>query len=130
MRLPLDLFVPLNGTTGRQILRFDVDLTGQSHRPFSVYRRIDVGRDDQRIEITTEIDRQGNLAIRQRLINETDEPVSFRCNLYAPGQRRTRWQVMNLGRGDDIHVYLLPDGAILRTYIMGAGGRNRRPASA
>jgi hypothetical protein len=110
VKLPLDLFVPLNGTTGRQLLRFDVELTGQAHHPFSVYRRIDVGNDDQRIEITSEIDRHGNLAIRQRLINETDEPVSFRCNLYAPGLRRIRWQVMDLGRGDDIHTYLIPDG--------------------
>jgi hypothetical protein len=113
VRQPVDLFVPLNGTTGRQLLRFDVELTGQSRQQFSIFRRVDVGRDDMRIEITTEIDRQGNLAVRQRLINETDEPVSFRCNLYAPGLRRSRWQVMNLGRGDDVHVYLLPDGAQL-----------------
>ena len=109
--MPVELVVPLNGTTGRQILRFDVELTGQAGHQFSVYRRIEVGRDDMRIEITTRIDSHGNLAVQQRLINETDEPVSFRCNLYAPGMRRTRWQVMNLGRGDDVHVYSLPDGA-------------------
>jgi hypothetical protein len=109
-RVPVELWVPLNGTTGTQTVRFGFELSAGGHREFSAYRQLYIGQDSVWIEATAQLDASGQLEVRQRLINESDQAVSFRCNLFAPFERRQRSQVMNLGRGDDVHVYHLPDG--------------------
>ena len=50
----------------------------------------------------------------QRCENTSSEPVTLPCNLFAPGQRRLRWQVPNLASGSDEHVYRLSDGERFR----------------
>jgi len=111
--LPVELVVPLSGTTGPQMIRFDFELTGDGRREFSAFQPIELGQSAVRIEINSELNGKGQLEVHQRLINETDRPVSFNSNLYAPGLVRIRRATINLGRGDDTKVYYLPDGARL-----------------
>jgi hypothetical protein len=46
----------------------------------------------------------------QRFINKAPSPVNFRCELFAPGQRRLRSQIIDLDAGDDVKVYRIEGG--------------------
>ena len=56
---------------------------------------------------------QGELEIEQRLTNETDKAVSFKCFLYAPDRLPIVTQVVEQGRGTDTKSFRLPNGAEL-----------------
>jgi hypothetical protein len=98
-----------NATSGPQQVRLDFHVTAERRR-FSVYRFLKVGLGDVEIEVATRVDEQGNLLVELELTNETDQPVSFTCNLLAPNRRRERRQVVNLGRGRKEVVFVLPRG--------------------
>ncbi|MFH1920700.1 MAG: hypothetical protein ABIP48_12525 [Planctomycetota bacterium] len=107
---PFEITLPYNATSGRHPVRVDFELeTGQTRR-FSAYRHLDVGPDDVNVEIITRLNERGELEVEQRFVNNTDSPVSFRCQLSARGRRRQKTQVLDLGRGRDVHVFRIPDG--------------------
>lgn len=107
---PFETTLPVNAGSGEHLLRADFQIfAGRPYR-FSVYRKVRVGLDDVRIEIATQLNESGELEVQQRLINQTDRPVSFRCHLFAPDRRRLSSQVVRLNRGDDLRVYRLSDG--------------------
>ncbi len=110
---PFEAILPPDAASGRQDLRFDFDIMADRHFNFSVRRQIDVGLDDVTITATTRINDQGELEIEQRLTNDTDQFVSFKCYLYAPDRLPIVTQVVEQGRGTDTKTFRLPNGGEL-----------------
>lgn len=109
-RFPFELRIPSTAGSGKRFLRFDFDLQAEQPIRLSVYRAIEIGLGDVMIELTSRIDEQGRLEVIQRTINDTDQPASFRCELFIPGRRSLRSQIIGLGRGQDLKSYLIDDG--------------------
>jgi len=124
---PLEITLPFNADSGRQPVRVDFEIHHGEHvRLFSVYRWIEVGLGEVYIEVATRLSEQGHLEVVQRFINQSEQRVSFLCELYAPDRRRLATQVSKLGRGQDAQVYSLPDGKQLlgKTLWLRAGERD------
>lgn len=114
LRLPFELFIPLAGTTGSHLFRFDFDVQAGARRKFEVYHHVRVEDEHLHLEVRAAINAAGQLEVTQRCENTSSDPVTLRCNLFAPGERRLRWQVSNLVGGSDVHVYRLEDGERFR----------------
>jgi hypothetical protein len=99
-----------DASTGQQPVRVDFDLTVDRDYKFSVYTTMEVGLGEVAMDFETQLDERGNLVVRQRLTNKTDDFVNFKCLLFAPGRRRLRQNVLNLSRGSNLKIYTLPDG--------------------
>ncbi|HEY5315230.1 MAG TPA: hypothetical protein VIK18_22050, partial [Pirellulales bacterium] len=112
--LPFELFIPLAGTTGSHLLRFDVEVQSEPRRRFEVYHRVVLGDEHLRLAVRACVNAAGELEVTQRCENTSSEAVTLRCNLFAPGERRLRWQVPNLASGSDEHVYRLSHGERFR----------------
>src|SRR5262249_19876417 len=84
LNLPFDVLLTLDAATGRQDVRIDFDVMADRRYKFSVQRKIDVGLDDVIVAASSRLNEQGELEIEQRLTNETDKIVSFKCYLHAP----------------------------------------------
>ena len=110
---PFDVILRIEAVTGRQDLRFDFDIMADRRYQFSVRRQIDVGSDDVTISAGTHLNDQGELEIEQRLTNETDKSVSFKCFLYSPDRLPIVTQVVEQGRGTDTKSYRIPNGGEL-----------------
>jgi hypothetical protein len=126
----LELVVPPSASCGREWLRFDFDVqAGQPHQ-FSVRRPIELGLGDVYLEFSTHLNSAGELEVEQRMINRTDERVSFRCHLSVPDRRRMRTQVWKMPPGEDVQTYRLPGGEkligqTLRLQAEEVGGKRR-----
>ncbi len=107
---PFEIILPYHADTGAQPLRVDFDLQAGSAFKFSVFRRVEVGLGDVRLEASTRLNDSGELEVEQKLTNAQAEPVSFRCQLYVPDRRKLGCQVIDLGQGQHVHLYHLPDG--------------------
>jgi hypothetical protein len=107
---PFEIEVPYSVVSGRHLIRADFEIRGERVDRFSVYRYIRVGAGDVYIELVTRLNARGELEVEQHLVNDTQEPVSFRCHLFAPDRRRQTTQVVGLGRGRDANVYRLSNG--------------------
>ena len=117
-----EITLPYNAASGHHPIRVDFELqadlpsVGHVNAPpngryrFSVYRHLDVGSSDVYIEFVTRVNQQGELEVEQHFVNDTQQPLSFRCHLLAPDRRRQKTQVVGLGRGREVHVYRLTDG--------------------
>ena len=102
--------LPHNASSGPHSIRTDFEVQAERSYRFSVYRRLEVGMGDVYIEIVTRLSAFGELEVDQRIVNRSDAPVSFRCQLFAPHRRRLRSQVIGLKPGRDQKLYRLPDG--------------------
>jgi hypothetical protein len=96
--------------SGPQMLKLDFKLTGDRDYAFSAYQPVNVGIGDVSVETITRLNDAGELVVEQTLINQTDSFVSFNCLLFAPGRRRERVQVFDLGRGRHTASYVLERG--------------------
>jgi hypothetical protein len=110
---PFDVLLPYNASSGRHPVRIDFEIQADRPYRFSAYRQVDVGLGDVYLQVLTRLSDAGQLEVEQRTINEGAEPVSFRCQLYVPGRRRQRADVVNLAPGRDVKIYRLDDGAEL-----------------
>jgi hypothetical protein len=100
-----------NATTGRQLVRLDFDLTADRRYQFSIYRQMEVGLSDIFAEAFTRLNERGELEVEQRITNETDEVMSFKCYLYLPPPRkRMMMHVEDHGRGVDLKTYRIYNG--------------------
>jgi len=108
-----EITLPYNATSGRHKVRFDFEIEADETIRFSVYRHVDVGLGDVYIDVASGLNDQGELEVQQRLVNESERPVSFRCQLFVPNRRRLKTDVVGLGRGSDVKTYRLPDGSEL-----------------
>ncbi len=105
-----DVVLHSNASSGPQTVRIDFDVIADKPYRFSVYRDIRVGHGDMVVELDTWLDDSGRLVIEQHLINHTDKKLKFNCYLFAPGRRRMRMQVFDIGPGRVTHTFRLPDG--------------------
>jgi hypothetical protein len=105
-----EIILRSDASTGEKPVRVDFDLTADRDYKFSVFTTMEVGLGDVTMDFETHLDERGNLVVRQRLANKTDEFLNFKCFLFAPGRRRLRQNVLNLSRGSNLKVYTLPDG--------------------
>lgn len=113
VRLPFEITLPPTGETGDRLLRIDHDLSAETRRQFSLFREIRVGTGEIQLEVDTRVV-DGMLEVEQRLVNNSQKSVSFRCNLFAPNQRRLRTVVNDLPPGIDVQTYRLPDADSLQ----------------
>lgn len=111
--VPLSIALPLNANSGAHDVRLDFEIAADRVYRMSVYRQIHVGLGDVEIELSTRLADDGYLEIEQRLINAGEEPARFACDLFIPGYRRQRTQVIQMGRGQDVKMYRLPGGQSL-----------------
>lgn len=105
-----DLILPGNTQSGPHLLRADLEVRSDRVYRFSALRPIHVGLGDVRIEAFTQLNAAGELEVKQLLTNETNRPVSFRCELFVPNGRRLSSQVVRLQHGQDEKTYRLADG--------------------
>lgn len=103
----------VDAQSGQQMVRFVVKVVADRDYHFCVYQPIQVGFGDVSLETASRLTDDGDLVIDAVLVNQTDETVSFNCLLFAPGRRRERAQVMELGRGRRSVTFILPKGAEL-----------------
>lgn len=99
-----------DANSGIQPVRVDFEITADRSYQFSLAENLWVGLGDVTVSLETRIDDNGNLVVDQHLVNNTDKFVSFKCYLTAPGRRRERQQVFNLGRGRTTNTYVFPNG--------------------
>jgi hypothetical protein len=124
--LPVQFTFPYDADSGPQRVRVEFDLAADRPHRFAIERTIEVGLGDVLIEATTHLEPNGDLVVEQRITNQTDEPVSFKCDLFAPNRRRMRTQIWNLPRGSDVKQYLIPDGQDLLGQVLWIRGEEIR----
>jgi hypothetical protein len=112
LRLPFQVVLPLSATSGQELLKIEHDLASDKRRQFHLYREIQIGDNSVVLEVDTKFVGD-ELEVEQRLTNNSQKNVSFRCFLYAPNQRRMRAQVVELPPGIDIRTFRVPDGRTL-----------------
>ena len=108
-----EVALPTDATTGRQLMRLDFDLTADRRYRFSIYRQLEVGLSDVYGEAFTRLNENGELEVEQRITNETDEILSFKCYLKPPDRKRLMLHIEDHGRGVDVKTYRLYDGEAL-----------------
>jgi len=111
--VPFKIVLADDATTGPQKIRVEYMLHTNPPVRFCVYRQIEVGQGDVKIEVTTRREEPDVMEVDQRFINAGNQVVNFRCYLYAPGRRRQTTQIVNLGQGEDRKSYRLSDSAQL-----------------
>ncbi len=111
--LPFEVLLPLDAATGKQEVRVDFDLIADRRYQFSVYRHVEIGDGKVFAEFSTRLDDAGQLLVEQTLTSQIDQPLSFKCSLYAPDRRRMIMQVPGLGGGTATKTYRIDDGKSL-----------------
>ncbi|MCC6125545.1 MAG: hypothetical protein IT426_11325 [Pirellulales bacterium] len=108
-----DVNLPSEAASGRNTVRIDFEI--QADRPylFSVYRVLEVGTNDVRIEARTRLNERNELEIEQLFGNDSEKPVGFRCELIAPDRRRPTAQVRCPAHGEEKQVYRFENGESL-----------------
>ncbi|MCE9607132.1 MAG: hypothetical protein K8U03_19785 [Planctomycetia bacterium] len=112
LRLPFQVVLPLSSESGFQLLRIEHDLASDKRRQFHLYREVQIGDNSVVLEVQTKFVGD-ELEVEQRLSNNSQKNVSFRCYLYAPNQRRMRAQVVELPPGIDVRTFRVPNGRAL-----------------
>ncbi|MEN1678351.1 MAG: hypothetical protein AAGJ46_02075 [Planctomycetota bacterium] len=98
---------------GEQPIRIDFEVAGGSAEgglKFSVWRTLHVGLGDVTIDAGAKLDEDGRLLVHQHMTNSSGLPMSFKCYLRAPGRRRKRAQVFELGPEPDVKTYTYSQG--------------------
>ncbi len=116
--VPFDWHIPLNGTTGRQDVRFDFDLSSDRRYEFSAFAPVEIGQGDLLMVLQSRLSPQGELIVEQTVRNDSDQPLALKCHLYVPGQRRHRAQVFAPAKGESQFTYTIPDGQALIGELM------------
>lgn len=112
-KMALPVMLSAEADSGPQQVRLDFELTAERSYKFSVYRTLQLGLEDVRIELSTKLREDGALLVEQQLINLSSKPVSFQCLLFPPGRRREIRQIIGAGEGPSTTTYILPRGAEL-----------------
>ena len=110
LQQPISITFPDTAASGRHAVRVEFEIQADRPYKFSVLRHIEMGLGDVRIEYQTRLNSENKLEVQQRFVNSTDQPVSFRCELFAPDRRRLMVDVLDQGRGQNLHTYDLENG--------------------
>lgn len=107
---PFSVILTPRAVSGPQPFQVNFKLEGapQGAGEFSAYETIHVGTGDVYLEppITHYNPRTDSLEIRQALINDTDQQLSFRCSLLVKGRQAEMKLIRNHGFGRNDHVYI------------------------
>jgi len=107
---PFTILLPYGATSGEHLIRVDFQIGGERPRRFSAYRHLHVGLGEVRVEMATRLGNRGELEVHQQITNQTGAPISFSCQLFAPGRRRLTCLVTAPAEGSDTRVYRLAEG--------------------
>ena len=129
-QLPLEVTLPFDTVNGSADVRLDFDISAERRYQFSVYRTINIGLDDVTLEVTSRLNEQGELVVEQKLINKTEDPVSFRCSLFIPDRQRMITQVVDQHAGRCANVSAGPRQRTDRKNVVASGRRTYWPANA
>ncbi|NMC20691.1 MAG: hypothetical protein GYA33_09760, partial [Thermogutta sp.] len=108
--VPFLLTLPPDAEAGVQPFVVHFSVQADRRYEFDVFHTLEVGLGDVYVDVRTRLNAAGELEVRQTLVNETDTPLSFRCELFAPHRRRQRMDLDVPALGRVVHVYALPDG--------------------
>lgn len=109
-RFPFQLSLPNDATAGRHMIRADFEIQAERPYEFSAYGHVHVGLDDVHLEISSRLNGRGEMEVEQRFFNDSGHTVSFRCQLFAPGRQRQKFDLVSLPPGIDVKVFRLPNG--------------------
>ncbi len=107
---PLEIMLPFDATSASQDVQAEIEVMADRRYRFHVLRRVEVGLGDLVLEAQTRLNEFGELEVEQRIINNTDRELSFRCSLFAPGRRRTSVDLERISQGQDTRTFVLPGG--------------------
>jgi hypothetical protein len=102
-----------NAIFGEQPVRVDFVIDADQKYHFSVYRKLSVGSKTISVEFATHLEKDGTLVVEQTMTNTAEQPVDFKCFLYAKGYRRQRAQVYRLSATPDHKTFRYRNGASL-----------------
>ena len=118
LKQPILVTFPDTAASGPHAVRVDFEIQADRLYKFSVLRHIEMGMGDVRIETETRLSADNKLEVEQRFLNATDQPVSFRCELFAPGRRRLMYDILDQGQGQNLHTFSLEDAKELAGKIL------------
>lgn len=107
---PFTLTFPFNATSGLHPVRIDFEVFADKKYHFSVYRDIKLGIGDVFVEMTTHMTENGELVVVQKMINRSDKIANYQVQLFAPGRRRQKKYMLDIGRGSQVIEFRYPDG--------------------
>jgi hypothetical protein len=110
LQKPVSIAFSDTSGSGRHTVRLDFQLQADRPYKFSVLKHIEMGLGDVYIEVKTRLNPENLLEVEQRFVNTTEQPVNFRCELFAPDRRRLMVNVLNQDAGQNTHVYRLENG--------------------
>lgn len=117
---------------GPQIVRCEFEISADRDYRFSVWRELSVGLENISLEVQSFITPEGALIIEQRMRNEGELPVDFKCTLHAgnTSRRPKRAQVFQLGHETDKKRYTYINsgdllGKTMRLQIEESGGQRK-----
>lgn len=87
---PLSIILRADATIGREMIAIDFELEGDRKRQFTVWRPLEVGPEDIKLDVSTRLLPDGRLVVRQEITNTASTVRQFDCYVFAPGRRRQR----------------------------------------
>lgn len=114
VELPVDLNLRPDASTGKQMVTAIFDIQSGSQYRFRVFHPLYIGAQDIEVELSYEVDPDGNLVIRQDLVNNTERILDFECTLFAPDRVHVRQQLLQIPPGRVTRFYRLANAAELK----------------
>jgi hypothetical protein len=112
--MPIDLNLRPDASTGKQMVTAIFDIQAGTQYRFRVFHPLYIGAQDIEVELSYEVDPDGNLVIRQDLVNNTEKTLDFECTMFAPDRVHVRQQMLQIPPGRVTRYYRLPNAAELK----------------
>lgn len=93
--------------TGTQPIRIDLETEGAEPLKFSVYDELVIGESDVFMEISSRMNREGDLEVFQAFINDSEKTYTYSCRLFIPDRVHQQVYVSQKGFGRFEHVYTI-----------------------
>lgn len=105
-----DLLLQPQANTGRQLLEYDVKITGIDAPEFTVYDEIQIGNPDVSMEFVSRLTESGDIEVIQSFINNSDQMKTYDCRLTIPNRPLQKSRVTRQGFGCAEYVYIIRRG--------------------
>jgi hypothetical protein len=116
--LGLELLLRPDASSGTQNITAIFDIYSEKKYRFRVFHPLYIGAKDIEVELSYELDKDGNLVIRQDLVNNTSKVVDFECTLYVPERVHQRQQLLQVAPGRMTRYYRLERGTELKGKVL------------
>lgn len=99
-------------TSGPHPMRIRVKTDNED---FFIYEELNVGADDIAMEFMTRLNRNGELEVHQRFLNDSDRIINYHCSIYVAESKVAlqTCHIENLAFGQHLHMYRYPNGKAL-----------------